>query len=112
MVGVCPADSLRVKLEKNEVDSFGLDGMYGSASSPSPLMGGLCFGVDEVLTPGEVPLDCGAGCAGTELPRSGVEDENLLLRFDIHDELRRGVRCLSSFNFSELARFNRLGRLV
>lgn len=34
-----------------------------------------------------------------------------MLRFDIHDEDRRGVRGFSSFSFSELARLSKPGRL-
>lgn len=76
------ADSLRVKLEKNEEEpSFGLAGRYGSDSSctsdPAVLLGdGVCGPFDTC----RVRYCCGVGPG-----RSGV-DENFELRLFIHDD--------------------------
>lgn len=96
-------DKVRFKFEKNEDDdSFGFDGMYGSASSTATgvllapfVAGGVCG------------CDLG-GCVGVGAGRSGV-GEDLELNGFIHDD-RFDPLDASWLTLSELVRLNRLGR--
>jgi len=100
-------DSLRVKLEK-KLESFGFDGVYGSASSTTSFCPGKGEGVP--LTFGGVaPLGlCFGGWVGAGAERSGVDcdEENFELMLEIHDALRELPP-----GFSELLRLSSCGRL-
>lgn len=103
---VCDVDDkLRLKLEKKDEDeSLGFDGTYGSASSTAS---------EALLAPFVGGGDCGCcfgGCVGVGAGRSGVVcEENLELKLFIHDDFFDDF-VASWLTLSALGRPNRLGR--
>lgn len=85
---------------------MGFEGTYGSASSLALVAGAFPLSMGGAPSWGNAPC----GVPGLARPAGGgVDEENLLLMFDIHDG-RRAKVLLSLLTFSELPRLNRPGR--